>query len=254
MGSNQVLNDSALDSARFGIKVMRGHVPTNTPSCDIINEVISCGASLIILRTDAGDSDAIVQLQRQGWPVIHADTLVYYGIDLTALPHGPLPEGVRLATNADRDAIHEIAESSFRGYRAHYAANPLLPPDKILAGYVEWAKSRLTPANLGSCTWVVAAENRIAGFATCDLSADMSSVEIVLNAVHPRFSRRGLYGRLLKGILFHYATQSYQRLVISTQLWNYTVQRQWTRAGLSLERAYDTYHIDRRLHGREALL
>lgn len=253
MGSTQILNDSALDSARFGIKVVRGHVPTNTPSNDIIDEVINCKAGLIILRTDAGDSEAIIQLQRRGWLVIHADTLVYYGIDLTTLPHEPLPEEVRLATNADRDAIHKIAEGSFTDYRAHYAANPLLPRDKILAGYVEWAKSRLT-TNLGSCTWVVAAEDRIAGFATCDLSADMSRVEIVLNAVHPQFSRRGLYGRLLKGILYHYAAQSYQRLVISTQLWNYTVQRQWTRAGLSLERAYDTYHIDRRLRAGETLL
>lgn len=254
MGSTQVLNDSVLDSSRFGIKVARGYMPASTPSDDIISEIASCDASLIILRTDAGDSNAIVQLQRRGWPVIHADTLVYYGIDLTTLPHESLSEDVRLATDVDRDAIHEIAENSFAGYRAHYAANPLLPQDKILAGYVEWAKSRLTPANPGSCTWVVTTEGLTAGFATCDLSADMSRVEIVLNAVHPQFSRRGLYRRLLKDILNHYADQSYQRLIISTQLWNYTVQRQWTRAGLSLERAYDTYHIDRRLRTREILL
>jgi hypothetical protein len=251
MGNSQVLSDSALDSARFGIKVMRGQVPTNTPSDDIVQEITSCDAPLIILRTDAGDSDAIVQLQRQGWPVIHADTLVYYGINLTALPHKALPGDVRLATGADRDAIHEIAENSFTGYRAHYAANPLLAQDEILAGYIEWAKSRLAPSNLGSCTWVVTVEGRTAGFATCDLSEDGSKVEIVLNAVHPQLSQRGLYGRLLQGILHHYAAQLYRHLAISTQLWNYTVQRQWARAGLSLERAYDTYHIDRRLRAWE---
>lgn len=254
MGSSQVLHDSTLDSARFGIKVMRGLVPTNTSRDDIINEITNCDAQLVILRTDAGDSSVIVQLQRQGWPVIHADTLVYYGIDLTVLPHEPLPEEVRLATKADQDAIHEIAESSFAGYRAHYAANPLLPQDKILAGYVEWAKSRLATSNPGSCTWVVTAEGRTAGFATCDLSADKKNAEIVLNAVHPQLSQRGLYGRLLKGILHHYAARSYRHLAISTQLWNYTVQRQWARAGLSLERAYDTYHIDRRLRARETSL
>lgn len=254
MGKPRILRDSVLDSARFGIRVVRGHVPTGTASDVVVDEVTHCDASLIILRTDAGDSDAIVRLQRQGWPVIHADTLVYYGIDLTALLHESPPADVRLATDADRDAIHEIAESGFAGYRAHYAANPLLPKDEILAGYVEWAKSRLAPTSPGSCTWVVVAEGCVAGFATCDLSADMDRVEIVLNAVHPRFSRRGLYGCLLKGILLHYATRSYRRLVVSTQLWNYTVQRQWTRAGLSLERAYDTYHIDRRLRARETPL
>lgn len=248
MSSPQILTDSVLDSSRFGIKVVRGHVPANTPDKDIINEVVGSDASLIILRTAAGDSSAIIQLLRQGWPVIHTDTLVYYGIDLTTLPREPLPGEVRLATGTDRDAIQEIAESSFAGYRSHYTSNPLLPQDKIVAGYVEWANSRLAPENPGSCTWVVTTEGHIAGFAACDLSSDKSQIEIVLNAVHPRFSRRGLYGRLLKRILQHYAARSYRQLVVSTQLWNYTVQRQWARAGLSLKLACDTYHIDRRLH------
>lgn len=252
MSNTTILNDSALDSRRFGIKVARGQVSAGTPSDDIVTEIMASDAYLVILRTDAGDSGAIVRLQRMGWPVIHADSLVYYGLDLTAVPIEPMPESVWQATEADQDAIHEIAEYSFAGYRSHYAANPLLPQDEILAGYIEWAKSRLAPGNSGACTWVVAAEGSVAGFATCDLAADRSTVEIVLNAVHPRFSRRGLYGRLLKGILHHYASQSFRRLVISTQLWNYTVQRQWTRAGLVLERAYDTYHIDRRLRARES--
>ena len=252
MRSTIFLNDSTLDSHRFGIKVARGQVPVGASSDDVVGAVMASDASLVILRTDAGDSDAIVQLQRLGWPVIHADSLVYYGVDLATLPREQLREDVRQATDTDRDAIHEIAEHSFAGYRSHYAANPMLPQDEILAGYVEWAKSRLAPENPGSCTWVVAAEGLVVGFATCDLATDRSKVEIVLNAVHPRFSRRGLYGRLLKGILHHYANQSYRRLVISTQLWNYTVQRQWTRAGLAMERAYDTYHIDRRLRARES--
>lgn len=251
MSSAAFLNDSALDSLRFGIKVARGLVSAHTPSDVVVNEIMSSDAGLVILRTDAGNSEPIVRLQRLGWPVIHADSLVYYGADLTAVSSEPLPEGVRQATGTDRDVIHEIAEHGFASYRSHYAANPLLPQDEILAGYVEWAKSRLAPEKSGSCTWVVSTEGHVAGFATCDLAADRGEVEIVLNAVHPQFSRRGLYGRLLGGILHHYAAQSYRRLNISTQLWNYTVQRQWARAGLVLERAYDTYHIDRRLLVRE---
>lgn len=243
----RILADSPLDSIRFGIKVMRGDVPANTPDKDVIDEIMHSDASLIVLRTITGDSSAVIRLQRQGWPVIHADTLVYYGIDLTTLPHEPPPAEIRLATASDREAIHEIAERCFTDYRSHYSANPLLPRDRIVAGYVEWAKSRLTPENPDSCTWVVTAENRVAGFATCDLASDKSRVAIVLNAVHPRLSRQGLYERLLKGILHHYAARSYRQLVVSTQLWNYTVQRQWTRAGLTLQRACDTWHIDRRL-------
>lgn len=247
MSETTSLNVSLPDSRRFGITIARGYIPAGASSDDIARMIVASQAVLVILRTNAGDSDAIVALQRQGWPVIHAGSLVYYGVDLSTLPLEPLPDDVRQATVADQATIHEIAEHSFAGYRSHYTANPLLPRDAVLAGYVEWAKSRLAPDSPDSCTWVVMAEDRVAGFATCDLAADTSKVEIVLNAVHPAFSRRGLYGRLLKGILLHYARESCQRLVVSTQLWNYTVQRQWTRAGLTLERAYDTYHIDRRL-------
>lgn len=251
MTSTVFMADSALDSNRFGIKVARCQIPAGAFVDDIVSAVIASEASLIILRTDAGNTSALVRLLQLGWPVIHADSLVYYGVDLTTLTREPSTKDVRLATQTDQEAIQEIAECGFAGYRSHYAANPLLPQKEILAGYVEWAKSRLTPGSLESCTWVVTTEGQVAGFATCDSAADKSKVEIVLNAIHPQFSRRGLYGRLLRGILRHYADQSYQRLVISTQLWNYTVQRQWARAGLTMERAYDTYHIDRRLRTQD---
>lgn len=247
MSSTVFLVDSAHDSQRFGIKVARCHIPPSAQADDIISAVVASEACLVILRTEAGDSAAFVHLLQMGWPVIHADSLVYYGIDLTTLPREASCEDIRLATQSDQEAIHEIAERAFASYRSHYSANPFLLQEEILAGYVEWAKSRLAPANTGSCTWVVTTDSQVAGFATCDLARDKSKVEIVLNAVHPQFSRRGMYGRLLRGILQHYAGQSYQRLVISTQLWNYTVQRQWARAGLTIERAYDTYHIDRRM-------
>lgn len=247
MDGSQLLSVSPLDSTRFGIKVVRGTLPAGTPHTAIATALESTQADLAIVRTEAGDCAAMVQLQRAGWPLIHADTLLYYGIDLGTVAPAPSALPVRLATAGDRAAIAHIAERSFDGYRAHYAANPLLPPALILAGYIEWANSRLGTDDPGACTWVICQDDGVAGFATCDIDAGRGLVDIVLNAVHPDHARQGLYGQLLKAILGHYASVGMRRLTVSTQVWNVAVQRRWTWAGLRLERAMDTYHIDRRL-------
>lgn len=241
---------AALDSARFGILVERAAFDEDTALSTIVAAVARSAADLIILRTAAGRSDIATALQQQGEFVIHADTLVYHGMPLAA-GSGALAPNVRVATAADRDAIALIAAASFQGYRAHYAANPLLPQDKVHAGYVEWAQSRLDDTPDHAATWVVTDGGAIAGFATCDRHGD--TVDIVLNAVHPDFERRGHYGRLLGHLAHHYAQQSLQRLIISTQVWNYGVQRQWAKAGLRLYAALDTYHLDRRLARSSAL-
>ncbi|MFE0502226.1 GNAT family N-acetyltransferase [Lysobacter soli] len=211
----------------------------------LVQEIESSQADLVIFRAPAGETTLATALQCRGHVVIHADTLVYYSIDLRELDCSHAESQVQLATEEHREAIAGIATSGFANYRAHYAANPLLPKDLILSGYVEWSLSRLQSESQSSQTWVVSDEGTVAGFATCDVAE--SSVEIVLNAVHPDFERRGLYGKLLRHIQHHYAQQSVKELLISTQIWNYTVQRQWARAGLRLFKAYDTYHVDRRL-------
>lgn len=253
MDSQPLLLASPLDSNRFGIRVARGSLPAGTSADTLAQALEATHADLAIVRTEAGDCAAMVALQRQGWPIIHAGALVYYGIDLATAGASPLPSSVRLATPADRDAIQRIAANSFAGYRSHYAANPLLSPALVLAGYVEWANSRLQPDSADACTWVVTQNDDVAGFATCDIHAQRGQVDIVLNAVHPDYARQGLYSRLLESLLGHYAGSGMRRLATSTQLWNYTVQRRWTATGLRLERAQDTYHIDRRLTSPGAL-
>lgn len=252
MISTSFLKESVLDSRRFGIRVVRGNIPADVGIDEIVNELSTVDADLVIFRTEAGDSTITTRLVRMGLPVIRAGTLVYYTIDLTRIrPQSPSHDDVRLATPADAAILRGIAAFAFRGYRSHYAANPLLPTDKILAGYVEWAQSRLSDDKSGSCTWVIDNEGRVAGFLSCDVVQDAGRVEIVLNAVHPKCMRRGLYTRLLQFVIEHYAQRGYRNLAVSTQLWNYTVQRQWIRAGLMLERAMDTYHIEHRLRRQQ---
>lgn len=239
-----VLSDSPFDSKRFNIKVMRGTAEGRSVHDAVVAEIDQAPADLVIFRVPAGETSVPTTLARMGHTVIHADTLVYYGMDLNGMTSLASPDHVRQATPEDSSAISAIAKDSFTGYRSHYSANPLLSKELVHAGYVEWALSRLDDQQLSS-TWVAEFDGQVAGFATCD--ADAHQVEIVLNAVHPDFERRGLYGALLRKIICHHSEQSLSRLVISTQIWNYTVQRQWTKAGLQLFKAYDTYHLDRRL-------
>jgi len=244
MTSQGILKYAELDSQRFGIYVERANISANTPASDAVDAIRASSADLIIARVPAGMSSVPVALLRQGESLIHADTLVYYSTELPT-PFGRLASNVRKAGITDLKAIQNIANAAFRNYRAHYAANPLLPPEKVLAGYVEWAQSRATPSNPCSDTWIVLDADIPAGFATCDIQCD--SAEIVLNAVHPDFERRGHYGTLLRHLIQHYSEDGLKNLRISTQIWNYTVQRQWTRAGLVLASAHDTFHIDRRI-------
>lgn len=239
-----LLRHSPLDSNRFSIRVERATIGADTPAALAAEEIHASSADLIIARLPAGMCAIPNALLQRGETLIHADTLVYYYTPLPAAA-GKSAINVRRAIVADLEAIRSIASAAFQSYRAHYAANPLLPAAQILDGYIEWAQSRADPSDLSSETWLVYDGETAAGFATCDIQG--ACVEVVLNAVLPDFERRGHYGTLLRHLLHHYSEAGMTRLNISTQIWNYTVQRQWARAGLLLAFAYDTFHIDRRL-------
>ncbi|KAB7629962.1 GNAT family N-acetyltransferase [Stenotrophomonas rhizophila] len=245
MSPKRFFQHAPLDSHRFGIIVMRGTIESSMDTKSLVEEIEQGDAELTIFRVPAGDTILATALQLRGHVVIHADTLVYYSTELSRSIDICTETQVERASEHHRKAITDIAANSFANYRSHYSANPNLPRELVSSGYIEWAVSRLESGSIGSQTWVVSDNGTIAGFATCDVGP--SSVEIVLNAVHPSFERRGLYGMLLRHIKHHYAQHSLNELLISTQIWNYTVQRQWARAGLRLFKAYDTYHVDRRL-------
>lgn len=248
MSNHPQLVHSSLDSSRFSIAVERAHFTDSVPTAAALEAIAASSAELIIARLPAGSCAIPNALLQRGEKLIHADTLVYYEANLPA-SSGKMAANVRRAHTTDLEAIRTIAAAAFQNYRAHYAANPLLPAEKILHGYIEWAQSRADPTDTSNATWLVLDGEEAAGFATCDIQGDV--VEIVLNAVHPAFEKRGHYGTLLRHLLDHYAVKGHTQLRISTQIWNYTVQRQWSRAGLMLTHAYDTFHIDRRLNAKE---
>lgn len=243
-----VLELSKVDTARFGLRVARGRLETDDDvSGRLVKEIADCRYDIAILRVPAGARRTLRGAELRGMRPIHADTLVCYEVALPA--SRPLSQDnaairYELAKVANGVEITRIAAESFAAYRNHYHANPLLEPGLILEGYVEWASSRLVSNGDQQLTYIAKGGDKTLGFIACQLDRTTDVCEVVLNAVSPSCQGRGIYTQGLAHVMAAVSAAGYRRLTISTQVWNYRVQQVWARLGMSLYRAYDTYHIN----------
>jgi len=243
-----LLTLSEADSNRFGLRIVRGHLDDNPElAARLLQEVDDAAAQIAIFRVPAGSTRLLHQLLASGLSPIHADTLVYHSRHLsepiTDEPTTPA-WNIQLATVGDSPGIAAVARQSFDSYRSHYHANPRLDPVRIAEGYAEWAISFIRQNSPELETWTAQREGQVIAFATCRLSHADHDVEIVLNAVLPGQAGQGVYGTLLRQILRAYQARHFRHIRISTQIWNYRVQRAWARAGFIITHAYDTYHLN----------
>lgn len=252
-----VLHHSDVESRRFGLRIARGVVGVDEKPDQICADIAVLRPDIAIFRCNAGDTRQIDALVSAGLVPRHADTLLYYRIGLHSqtVRETLVPEvRIEQASAADVRALESIVRSGFDGYRNHYHANPLLSPAAILDGYVEWALDYVLRPGDEKQTWVSRVDGQARTFVTCRVYADRSEVEIILNATDPDWAGRGLYSALLRFLIGHYRQLGLSALVISTQVWNYDVQRVWSRTGLVLDRAFDTYHVNVPRRAREAHL
>jgi len=178
---------------------------------------------------------------------IHADTLVYYRTSLQDLPARPLRNAdlaFAEATDADRDALAALVRTTFDGYVSHYHANPAFDPQRVLAGYMEWATGYIASGEAGRITWVARRAGEIVAFACCSFDQATGEAEGVLYGVHPAHAGGGLYGDLIRYTQAQFRARGFRAMVVSTQIWNYAVQKVWTREGFVLDKAYDTWHVN----------
>ena len=249
---NGTFKASPIESSRFGLNIVRGRFEQadGIPAMTALREELEAlQADLAILRIPSGSMDFLRAQADQSLHVLHADTLVYYTRDLADYSFSAtLPNGIQLgaAREEDGNSIATLARRSFRTYTSHYHANPRLAPELILEGYAEWACAHIKSINAGRRIDVARAGDRILGFLSSQESEGDGAFEILLNAVDPDFSRQGIYAALLAFVMQAYRDSGFTRVRISTQVWNYPVQRIWTRHGLMLEQAYDTLHLSLR--------
>jgi len=246
------LKPSPLDSARFGLKISRAALET----CDertLLRTAVDGRVDVAIIRLPTESSTTIQKVQRRGFPVLHADTLVYYSIDLRSYEPKPLRNAnleFSLATTTDRAEIEALVRQTFASYRSHYHANPLFDAGAILDGYMEWASGHIDAVG-GSLCWVARRAGRIVAFACCDEGEDFA--EGVLYGVHPDCAGGGLYSDLIRFTQAQFKSRGAPRMHVSTQVGNYAVQKVWAREGFALDAAYDTFHVNLLLSAGECV-
>jgi GNAT superfamily N-acetyltransferase len=172
------------------------------------------------------------------------DTLVYYGRSLETLPPPvaiPQDTVIRPATSEDVAAVSAIAREAFRGYLGHYHVDPRLDDGAATEAYADWAGRSLR--ELGDTKTGIVAYDRdgIMGFLTTRQNSSEEE-EIVLNAVSPPKQGTGIYAALLAHSLVKARERGCLRMLVSTQINNYAVQRVWSRSGFLHERSYHTLH------------
>ena len=251
--ATSLLIASPADHGRFGLNVMRAVLESSScvagAAARIAAEIEESSADIVILRAPVDCTALVRDLVGLGYPPLNADTLVYYEklLDTTVsqviAPYVDIDASLAHPTH-DLDAISEIARSAFSGYKSHYSANPLFDPRLVEEGYVEWAVSQLGVDGAEPGNWVARKNGRAIAFIACRDTTTPQECEIVLNAVDPVHAGRGVYRYLLAHSMGELRRKGYERLIISTQIWNYAVQKAWSRCGMNLYRAYATYHIN----------
>lgn len=233
---------SALDTERFGIVTARCPLVTATELEAALAFCRERRVDLLIARCDAADYAAVHAIESAGGRLM--DTLVYYARDLSDELPPPRPSAamVRAFRPNDAAAVRATAAQAFTGYLGHYHTDPRLNRAKADETYADWAHRSCLSKEVAEQVLVADLSGQIVGFLTLRLNGSQEA-EVVLNGVAPAAQRGGVYGRLLDGAMAWSRSRGASRLVISTQVTNFAVQRAWTRAGFAPLRSYYTFHL-----------
>jgi ribosomal protein S18 acetylase RimI-like enzyme len=243
-GLPDTIEASALESARFGLRMGRVVVPAGATCAaeDVVRLVEAADLDVTVVRYPADRLGWAASLARTGRTAFHADTLVYWAAPVGggALATSVSAGSARRLAADDADLLDDLVADVFADYGSHYLANPLLDPAGALAGYQEWARrslgepgERAVALDDGSATY---------GVATIEVGDE---VEILLAGVRASHRGRGLYRHVLEAVAAEAAAEGVEQLVISTQARNIGVQRAWARHGFLPVAAIETVHLVR---------
>lgn len=230
-----------LETARFGIVAARIVDAGASPA--VIDEVArSQGVQMLTVRIEVSDLPRVHAFEQAGYRLM--DTLVYYDRPLEVLPpRATLPNGLtcRLAVPEDAPAVAAVARAGFQGYMGHYHTDPRLDDAAADAAYVEWAETSTTRVSSDTPVLLANLHGQTVGFVTLGFNSPQEA-EVALNAVHPTSQGRGVYKALLVDALYWARDVGATRIVISTQINNYAVQRVWSRLCFVHCRSLYTFH------------
>lgn len=231
---------SALDSARFGIRVARASLLRLEDLPLVLNFCAQQDVRLLIARCSTSDLPTAQALEQHGFFL--TDTLVYFRRDLQRPPLPPLrPLKIRPATEADAPAVGKIAQQAFRGYDSHYHADPRLDRAACDALYVDWAERSCREPAVADTVLLAEVENQVAGFLTLK-TISATEADGRLYAVLPALQGQGIGQALLITALHWCQEHGLQAMVISTQITNIASQVSWVRVGFIPYQSFYTFH------------
>jgi GNAT superfamily N-acetyltransferase len=231
---------SQLDSERFGVRVARAQVvPENLQR--VLDFCAAEKIDLIIARCSGSDLVAAQNMEMHGFLLM--DTLVYYRFDLLkrTIPEDKGELLVRTLQSGDREQVRSVASTAFKGYRGHYHSDPRLDPRKCDEAYTSWAERSCVPKTAADEVLIAENNGEVAGFGTLRLNSTQE-VEGLLFAVAPEWQGRTVCRSLMIGSLRWCHSQGAQRMVISTQVTNISMQKVWCRVGFEPSHSYYTFH------------
>jgi ribosomal protein S18 acetylase RimI-like enzyme len=227
---------SEVDSRRFAKRIYRAMLEDPNEVASLESVALHEAADLLIVRCQIDTLSTVHALQRAGHQLM--DTLVYYGGSTAGFAAAPIVPWVREAKKSDMPALERVALDAFAGYCGHYHADDRLDPKLATLGYVEWCLSSVD--NPRFTVWVAEQGAQVAGFLAVRHDAGRS--DITLNGVAGEFQRRGIYDTLLKACGRSLSDRGVPDVEVSTQLTNIAPQKVWARSGLTIRRAYYTFH------------
>jgi GNAT superfamily N-acetyltransferase len=232
---------SETDTDRFGLVYVRA---TNVAKSNIADALAYCrrhGAGVCIARCDAGDFAAMEALEDEGFRL--KDTLLYYEATLT---QAPIPEPrlaipIRAATAGEGDAVGALARAAFADYFSHYHADLGFDRAKVDDAFVDWARRSCQDQSVADRVFVADDGDALGGFATLRFN-DGAEGEGILFGVHPSYQGKGIYRDFMITGMRWCLEHGRTRMIVSTQINNYTVQRAWVRLGFVHYRSFYTLH------------
>jgi|AraplaCL_Col_mMS_1032034.scaffolds.fasta_scaffold01671_5 hypothetical protein len=233
---------SKIDEERFGHVIAKAKLESGDDVDALLSTARDGKVEMIIVRLPTSELALAQELERKGG--ILSDTLVYYQKKRIEQYSEDLPDGYRacLVETSDMDAVGRIAAESFKGYFGHYHADPRLDRGACDAVYSSWARNSCRKGDLADEVILIKAGQEIAAFATLK-KINATTFEGVLFGVAPGHQGKGLYLDLMKLSQNWGGEGKFGRMVVSTQITNVVVQKNWCRVGMEPLNSFYTFHV-----------
>jgi dTDP-4-amino-4,6-dideoxy-D-galactose acyltransferase len=147
-----------------------------------------------------------------------------------------LGPSLRPVARTDVDALHGIAEDSFRHSR--FTSDPFFGGERAAGFYRQWIRNLCD--GLADIVFVAEASGEIAGFTSCARQADGTG-RIPLIATSEDFRRQGIGRALIDASLAWFASAGIRTAYVKTQVANYPALALYRATGFTVVRGELTY-------------